>query len=392
MLSLYSSKTVVCGANYPRSDLSGGNPSPERITVVQRLNRHDVFLIEHTGRFEYLVDTLRSGSPVQVMAAVSDRPTSWFGYVDSVTTSRTDEAELTLVTAVGATYPMKRTRDVVIPSRRADDTIARYVGAAGLVPLVSQTSVSQQVVQSGRSDFSVVRSLAEDFGMHLFVTGTTVNVLTVDDMFRFYGSMAPVLRWTHRVGERSLDPSVLERYEPEFSDNNANEDGWNTRTRAYGVSPDARISAHVSGSGMFTNYVSKPSHYDAMTAAKGEGALDGNLLSHRATISGYSNLSVRPGQPVYVLTPSGGAWWVVVEARHVLVPSAQTHSFEAVLGRNEYFPDDEPDSPSRCIERDLVRCFCNEYRPVLAGGREPVVKDFGRWGDMDRWRAAPCQH
>lgn len=388
---LYAKTRTTSNVSYPRSDMSGGGQRPTKIVVRQELGMHDVITSTHSGSFDYLYETLRSGSPIQVMAQSKESSVNWFGYVDSVQReSMTHDVVASTVTAVGATYPMKRTRDTVWSGTSVTDLISTMISDAGLSPLVSKVPAKQVVTQAGRSDFEVVRELCAAFGLHLFVTGTTVNVLTVSDILKFYDDTASTLVWSKDKNERALNPRMLNHFSESASDNNSGLDRWETEYRVAGVDPrTSDVYQRSEGSGMFTNFSGSTARSVMSVDWKSERAL--SVLGKEASARGLGSPSVVVGKPVYVSSPSGGAWWIVKKIEHVFTPSSGEYRMDALLGARGKMPSHLPSKqPTRNMVRNAVQCSCSENSPLLKGGSGSLVQGMGSWGQMDRWVARRC--
>ena len=355
---------------YPESDLSGIVRRPTRIQVLERVNKHTIYVVRHEGRVEHIGETMRSGSPMVVDLTAHKGTHRWFGYVDSLTERMGDKTYYTDVTGVGLTYPMKEASLLSYPSLMEAER--QIIKQSGLVPIVRGPASDKPVISSGRSLWQTLVESAEPFNQFVFSTGTTLNVMPVKDIIEMYAQEAYTLKY------HQADEWALQRFEAPRSDN------VTTKQVGFGLDPlKAGVRQAETQDAMFTSYP---------TVAVRTGIidqLDVDAIINTAIAEGGGNTAIHAGMLVYVQNVTPGPWWFVTAVTHdfsvvggtykMCLELARTRSVAAMTREN--LP------PTRNLTRkgDYLERVNLEYSPTLVRG-DTFVNGTASWKTRPLWR------
>jgi hypothetical protein len=355
---------------YPESDISGIVRRPTNIQIMERVNRHTIYVVRHEGRAEHVGETLRSGSPMVVDLTAHKGTHRWFGYVDSLTERMGEKTYYTDITGVGLTYPMKegshQTYTTLLEAERL------IIKQAGLVPIVRGPKSDKPVLSSGRSMWSTLVETAEPFNQYVFSTGTTLNVMPVVDIIEMYAQEAYTLNY-HQADEWALN-----RFEAPRSDN------VTTKQVGFGVDPlKAGVRSAETADAMFTSYPSVSVRTGILEQ------LDVDAIINTAIAEGGGNTAIHAGMLVYVQNVTPGPWWWVTAVTHEFSVVGGTYRMCLELARTRSVAkmSREEAPPTRNLTRvgDFLERVNLEYNPTLVKG-DTFVKGATTWKTSPVWR------
>lgn len=346
---------------------------PLRITIVDEVNRHRLFYVEHSGAPQKFTRNIITGAPLGVNTSSRMGTRAWHGYVVDVSpgklASTGSDSEGTLITGLGVTYPAKRSSDKVYRNGTVAEYLSSIVYSLGLTPYVEDLGLLQTVPQAGRTDWQVIDELARLSGLDVFVTGTTVNALTPNEALRSFYSEAAVL--TNVTGEDLLDfPDALEGVT--YSDNRLSESGSTARS----VEPTTgRVMTAFDVAGPFPRVNGNIVARSLPTLRSKVGGVKRiSEMPISAKVTGPGNILVGAGRPVFLNDQGDQHWWLVESVTHTFVPPTGEYSMTAMLRRASTLQDVGPPLPypqkNTLRHRDNY-CMCREHDPLL----------------VNRWRA-----
>ena len=344
-----------------------------RITIDEAVNRHPLIRVEHSGSPQRFTRNIVSGSPMGVNTSSRMGTRPWFGYVVDVSPGKVEssgrDSDGTVITALGVTYPAKRSSDKVYRNGTVSDYLSAMIYSLGLTPYVEPSSLTQTVPQGGRTDWQVINELARLSGMDVFVTGSTVNVLSPNEaLVRFFPEAALLVNATSK--ELLEFPDTMDRVV--YSDNRLSESGSSARS----VEPSTgRVMSAYDVSGPFPRMDGSITARSLPTLRSKVGGTKRLAdLPVSANVSGPGNVLVGAGKPVFFNDQGEQHWWLVESVTHTFVPPTGEHSMVATLRRSSTLVDIGPPLPypqKNTLRHRKNFCTCREYDPLL----------------VNRWRA-----
>lgn len=356
---------------YPGANTDGMAPA-SAVVISESANEHTLIKITHEGAPVHFTRGLITGSPLRVDTSSRTGQVSWFGYVTDVLPKGGDSGSATEVVGVGITYPMKGTSDRVWRGRTVDRYMDEVIYANGLVPYVEESTIYQTIPQAGATDWELLVKLAGLAGKNVFVTGSTVNVMSSSTAITMFGPSAPTLR---RVwDDERLD--VLGAMDVVRYNDTRTEDFSQVARTVDPTSSHPLVSEY--GTGDYVQYGAVDAR-SQFTLDKKTKVVEANTrgLFLTADVEGPGNTLVGAGRPVFLNDRGQKYWWVCSRVQHSFNVITGQHRMMASIGRNSGMPaDDEPPKyPVRNFNRTLSRfCMCREHEPLLVGrGRSAFI-------------------
>lgn len=379
---------------YPRSDTTGLYTPPKRVVLSQEIGSHDILRVDYEEQFAYVEDTLRPGSPVRMFVRTPRGPMRWHGYVVSVSPLGSLNEEVPRVgcqvLCVGLTFPMKENSMDTYDGLEVDIVINDLISSSGLVPFMTgtRTPLVQTVLSRGDSKWTTLNRLAHLCGCLVFNTGTTVNVLTLRDIFRYYATQGIRLRHVSQAPDN--DPYAFTEFTQDLELPYLNEsDSGRGRVIAYGVDPVSGTPLeYMAGERdpMYLNETYLP------VVGRSTNSLTSKSEAHRLLrwdegieVESVGINTVFAGQPIWFDLPDSSHWWLAYGVTHTWRDNQHTMRIQGVFRDTMVAPP--PLRHPEVTKRPLIDGvhLTKEKLPVLSGGKRRIVQGTGGWATKDRW-------
>lgn len=293
-----------------------------------------------------LYDSIKPGSPIKITLSGSEGNKNFFGYVHHVTPTRTPGKDYVEVTAISASYVMKKASQNIFTDMTADTIVKKIAKSHGFVSYtIPHPRVYEQVTQAGHTDWELMVRLAKQCGYSLRTENTELYFQPLLEDYTKYRSEAPVYTM---ADTDSVTPSQMFSFTPIIGESTPWSDGQKAAVAISGVDRfnNAPVKLTKQKAKKKTKIKSKQEFFDRFdtsvvatdsSIAKHEAEAAEELNSafaYRATVEVMGNTQLRPDMPIFIdgVGKIYSGFWTILKVEHRIIETQlNVHSFTTVL-------------------------------------------------------------
>lgn len=318
-------------------DYPSFNTQPRKITLTQNINSHDVMVL----RFQYfstlIVESFKTGTPVQVSWRNDKVNKNFIGYVSHIQYPTTQVLNRYVeIVCVGGSYPLKEEATKIWTNTTASQVATDIAKKFYLKPVVTPSTVKfSQISMSGHTYWEKLVELANKIGYGVQVLGTELHFHPIDTMIDQFMTTIPILAFLDPFTNSNsvFDVQTLDAFESKLGDYVEKKANNRSNKIVSGVDPvtgkiyTSKSSPHQVGAPIRQN-VKAPlfskvesgvvANSDAMAKALADGKAHLSRLSIPGKGSAQGDPRVSPWGTIevrYTGTSSDG-FWIVTSSKH----------------------------------------------------------------------------
>lgn len=139
-----------------------------------------------------------SGDPVKFTYGQGDTSAEFYGYVHTVHQENGPRLNRTTVECVSSSYLMKNTNQKIYKGLTADQIVSKVAATYGFKAITQRHArVRNSIVQSGQSDWQLLRSLAKQTGYALLANNTSITFVSKGKIYADKKDNAPYFNYVN---------------------------------------------------------------------------------------------------------------------------------------------------------------------------------------------------
>jgi phage protein D len=318
-------------------DYPSFNTQPRKIILTQHINSHDVVVL----RFQYfstlVVNSFKTGTPVQMSWRNDKVNKTFIGYVSHVQYPTTQVLNRYVeVVCIGGSYPLKEETSKIWVNTTASQVVTEIAKKFYLKPLVTPSTVKfSQISMAGHTYWEKLVELANKIGYGVQVLGTELHFHPIDTMIDQFMTTIPVMSFLDPFTNATsiFNVQTLDFFESKLGDYVEKHSNNRTSKVVSGVDPvtgkvyKTQSSPHTVGSPIRSN-IKAPlfskiesgvvANSDAMTKALADAKAQLSRLSIPGKGSGQGDPRISPWGTLEVRNTGGNSdgFWIVTSAKH----------------------------------------------------------------------------
>ena len=160
--------------------------------LIQVAEEHDRLILHFKGKPSDPAVSIVQGDPVKFTFSNSSDEYAFNGYVYSVDQKNTTVANNTDVVCIAASYYLKKTEQKIYKNVTADQVVKSIAAKHGMTASTQRhPRVRKAIVQSGQSDWQLLRRIAKQTGFAIRAENTTIIFSTKSKIFQSKKDSAP---------------------------------------------------------------------------------------------------------------------------------------------------------------------------------------------------------
>lgn len=160
--------------------------------LIQVAEEHDRLILHFKGKPSDPAVIIAQGDPVEFEFSNAIEPYKFNGYVYSVDQNNTPIVNNTDIVCIAASYYLKKTEQKIYKNVTADQVVKSIAAKHGMTASTQRhPRIRKAIVQSGQSDWQLLRRLAKQTGFALRAENTTIIFSTKSKIFQSKKDSAP---------------------------------------------------------------------------------------------------------------------------------------------------------------------------------------------------------
>jgi phage protein D len=313
--------------------------------IYQDRYKHEIAVLTFKD-WGVLYESIEPGSPIQVTTKSTGSSREFYGYVHHVTPNRTPGKDYVELTAIGASFSMKKPSQTIYRDVTADVVVTKIAKSHGFVCYaVPHPRVYDQIAQAGHTDWEFMTRLAKQCGYSLRAENTELYFQPLLEDYTKYRAEAPILT----MGDiDSIDGTSVYSFVPLIGETVPYKDAQKAAVAITGV--DRFNSTAVKTTKQkrikstklkftpefFDRYETSVVATDSQIAQYEAEAADNinATFPYRAKVEVLGNVKLRPDFPIYLdgLGSTYSGYWTILSTEHCIVETERNiYTYTTVL-------------------------------------------------------------
>lgn len=318
-----------------------------KAVLMQAQYQHELLLLTFKD-WNTSYDSIKPGTPVQVLLQGGMAPRRFQGYIHHVMPSASPGTMFTEVVCIGGSFPMKQASQKVYREHTADQVIREMCIKHKLsYEGVPHPRVFDMISQAGYTDWQLAVRLAKQIGYTLRSENTEIYFEPILNDYTLYRNQAKVFTVNDT---NSPEGSTLYSFKPMIGETLEYDGEMKAAVAISGVDRFAKVPMAQTKQkrnkttknkrqdeffDRFNSLVVAPNSQIAIFEA--DAAEARNSFPYRGTATVLGDPSIRPNMPVYLagLGSTYSGYWTVLSAEHVIVETERnvaTYTTNIVVG------------------------------------------------------------
>lgn len=318
-------------------DYPSFHTQPKTITLTQHMNSHDVMVLHFQYFNSLIVESFKTGTPVQIAWRNDKVNKTFIGYVSHVQYPTTQVLNKYVeVVCVGGSYPLKEESSKIWVNTTASQVATEIAKKFFLKPIVTPSNVKlSQISMTGHTYWEKLVELAHKIGYGVQVLGVELHFHPIDTMIDQFMTTIPVLSFLDPFTNSNsvFDVQTLDFFESKLGDFIEKSSNNRTTKVVSGVDPvtgrtyRSVSSPHTIGAAIRKNIKSPlfskiestvVANSDAMAKAMSDAKAHLSRLSIPGKGAGQGDPRISPWSTLEIRNTGGNSdgFWIVTSAKH----------------------------------------------------------------------------